>query len=75
MSFLESKVKGAIPVGRDPGGAPGFGVIVPSADGQVPVSDSSVPEGLKFVAGNSLLDPRDVFRYSMFHNVGVTGGG
>lgn len=21
------------------------------------------------------LDPRDIFRFSMFHNVGVTGGG
>lgn len=21
------------------------------------------------------MDPRDIFRYSMFHNVGVTGGG
>jgi len=24
---------------------------------------------------SSSLDPRDVFRFSMFHNVGVTGGG
>jgi hypothetical protein len=27
------------------------------------------------VSGTSSLDPRDIFRFSMFHNVGVTGGG
>jgi hypothetical protein len=26
------------------------------------------------VSGGS-FDPRDIFRFSMFHNVGVTGGG
>jgi hypothetical protein len=24
---------------------------------------------------NAAVDPREIFRYSMFHNVGVTGGG
>jgi hypothetical protein len=24
---------------------------------------------------SNLVDPREIFRYSMFHNVGVTGGG
>lgn len=76
MAFLESKVKGAIPVGRDPGAAPGFGVVQPSADGQVLTSDSSLPEGVKFAApAVATIDPRDIFRFSMFHNVGVTGGG
>lgn len=76
MAFLESKEKGAIPVGRDPGGAPGFGFVQPSADGQVLTSDSSLPEGVKFAApAAATIDPRLIMRFAEVHNVGVTGGG
>lgn len=75
MAFLESKDKGAIAVGATVGGAPAFAVVKPSADGQVLVSDSSVDAGVKFAAPTGGADPRDIFRFSMIHNVGVTGGG
>jgi hypothetical protein len=73
MAFLESKDKGKIPVGVVAAGAPGFGVIVPGTDGHVLTVDSTSPTGWK--TASAAPDPRDVFRFSMIHNVGVTGGG
>lgn len=45
-------------------------------DGTVLTVDSTMPTGFKFApAGGGAIDPRDIMRFSMFHNVGVTGGG
>ena len=76
MAFLESKTKGAIPVGHDPGGAPGFGFVLPGPNGEVLTADSTSPTGWRSApAAGGTVDPRDIMRFSMIHNVGVTGGG
>jgi hypothetical protein len=35
----------------------------------------NVDGGTTWTFLNASVDPREIFRYSMFHNVGVTGGG
>lgn len=77
MSQLVPKNKGSIVAGADFGGTPGFVEIVPTVDGDVLTVDSTQPGGLKFAPAGSVasVDPRDIFRFSMIHNVGVTGGG
>lgn len=64
--------KGSIPVAS----ATGMKAIPPGADGTVLTADSTLPEGVKYAAAPAaVVDPRDIFRFSMIHNVGVTGGG
>jgi hypothetical protein len=77
MSFPESQVKGSILVGSSVPGAASMTPLPAGADGDVLTVDSTTPTGLKYAppAASSSVDPRDIFRYSMFHNVGVTGGG
>lgn len=76
MSFTAPKVKGTIQVGFDAGGgAPGFAEIPPGADGTVLMADSTQPKGLKYGTPTATVDPRDIMRFAMIHNVGVTGGG
>jgi len=69
MSFFESKVKGEIPVGKDVGvGGAGIGKIAPGPDGTVLTSDSSSATGWN--ASTPSSNVRDIFRYSMLHQVG-----
>jgi len=50
--------------------------LAPGAPGEVLTVDPTTPTGLKYApAGAASIDPRDIMRFSMFHNVGVTGGG
>lgn len=49
-------------------------VLGPGAPGQV--LTVVAPNVLGYSAGPAaVIDPRDIFRFSMMHNVGVTGGG
>jgi hypothetical protein len=76
MSFPESQVKGTILVGSSVPGAASMTPLLPGPDGAVLTADSTSPTGLKYAtAPTAAIDPRDIFRFSMFHNVGVTGGG
>jgi hypothetical protein len=61
--------KGSIPVAT----ATGMNALPPTANGEVLTVDLTLPEGLKYVPPSSLLDPRDIFRFSMIHNV-LSGG-
>lgn len=78
MSQLVPKTKGSIVAGATLGGNPGFVEVPAGADNTVLAADSTTPSGLAYKpvsVASGLLDPRDIFRFSMFHNVGVTGGG
>ena len=74
MSAIESGIKGTLPVGKGTPSALVFGTLPPGPDNNVLLTDSTQPEGIKWNP-TAPIDPRDVFRFSMIHNVGVTGGG
>lgn len=73
MSAVNSGIKGTLPVGVGTPSALAYGTLPPGTNGQALVVDSAQPQGLKWVPSSTLLDPRDIFRFSMIHNV-MTGG-
>lgn len=76
MSFPDTQVKGTILVGSSTPGVASMTPLQAGPDGTVLTVDSTMPTGFKFApAGGGAIDPRDIMRFSMFHNVGVTGGG
>jgi hypothetical protein len=76
MSFPENQVKGTLLVGSSVPGSASMTPLPPGPDGTVLSADSTQPTGLRYIAApTAQIDPRDIFRFSMFHNVGVTGGG
>lgn len=76
MSFPDPQPKGTILVGSSVPGSASMTPLAPGAPGEVLTVDPTTPTGLKYApAGAASIDPRDIMRFSMFHNVGVTGGG
>jgi hypothetical protein len=76
-------VRARITVGRiqilDVDASPNGTVTAPrgsiAVDDTVPQTWQNVDGAMTWVFLNAAVDPREIFRYSMFHNVGVTGGG
>lgn len=75
MSATASGIKGTLPVGEGTPSALVYGTLPPGTDGQAILADSTSAQGIKWVTPVvSFMDPRDVFRFSMIHNIGVGGG-
>lgn len=76
MSFVQPQPKGTLLVGSSVPGVASMTPLPPGPNGTVPVYDSTTPTGFNYIipSGGS-VDPRDIMRFSMIHNVGVTGGG
>jgi hypothetical protein len=75
MSATESGIKGTLAVGLGTPSALAFGTIPPGPDNQALVTDSTQPQGIKWVPFAALVDPRDIMRFSMLNNIMAGGNG